>query len=298
MAAVQARPIRDRFGEAPSHRMPRDFLPVVRDALAERFTVDREIGRGGAAVVFLAHSPDGTPVALKVLRPELAVTVAADRFLREIRALGKLDHPNIARLLDAGEREWLVYFTMPYVEGVSLKRQLERTRRLGLEDALRVGRDLLSALDHAHAEGIVHRDVKPDNILLSPAGCVLLDFGIARAIAVSSSDRLTRSGITVGTSAYMSPEQITGSSEPDPRSDIYAAGCVLFECLAGRPPFMHRSEGVVLHMHLNEAPPDLRQLQPGMPAACAATVARALAKKPEDRWPTARAMLHALTAEE
>lgn len=274
--------------------MPRDFLPLVRDALAGAYAIEREIGRGGAAVVFQGRSATGATVAVKVLRPELAVTVAADRFLREIRLVGQLNHPNIAPLLDVGEREWLLYFVMPYIEGPSLQQHLARGRRLSRADAHRVARDLLSALAHAHAQGIIHRDVKPENILLARTGAVLVDFGIARAIALSSGDRLTRSGVTVGTSAYMSPEQITGTRELDFHTDLYSAGCVLYECLAGRPPFVHRSEGLVLHAHLNDPPPDLRDLMLEPDEAYAQAIGRALAKAPQARWSSAGEMLAAL----
>jgi serine/threonine-protein kinase len=247
--------------------------------------------------VYLAQAPDGRQVALKILRPELAVTVAAQRFLREIEFLRDLDHPNIGRLLDSGEQEWLVYYVMPYVEGPSLHQYLDQHGRMAHGDALRMGRDILSALSHAHERGIVHRDVKPDNILLAPEGAVLVDFGIGRAIVMSGSSRLTRSGTSVGTSAYMSPEQITAVDEIDHRSDLYSTGCVLFEGLAGRKPFPHPNENVVLQHHLNQPPPDLRTLLPEVSRACAEAILRAMAKKPADRWPSARAMLEALEAE-
>lgn len=274
--------------------MPRELLPLVRQALGDRYTVEREIGHGGAARVFLARTPEGTDVALKILRPELAVTVAAERFLREIRLIGQLDHPNIASLLDAGEADWLVYLVMPFIEGPSLHHYLAEHRRLSVDDALRMARDLLSALAHAHDNGIVHRDVKPDNIILARTGAVLVDFGIARAIALSGSDRLTRSGITVGTSAYMSPEQILGVKDPDLRTDLYSAGCVLFECLAGQAPFKHPNETVVLQRHMTQAPPDLRALAPDAPPGYVTAVLGALGKRPEDRWASAREMLDAL----
>jgi len=273
--------------------MPRDLLPLVRQALADRYTIEREIGRGGAAVVYLAIAPGGENVALKVLRPELAVTVAAQRFLQEIRFISRLNHPNIGGLIDSGEREWLIYYVMPYWEGPTLQQYLQKYRRLEVDDAMRLGRDLLDALAHAHANDIVHRDVKPDNIVLARGGAVLLDFGIARAIALSGQTHLTRSGIAVGTSSYMSPEQITALRELDHRSDLYSTGCVLFEALAGRAPFAHPNEGVVLNRHLNDPPPDVREFRPEAPAAAAAAIMRAMAKAPEDRWPDALAMLSA-----
>jgi serine/threonine-protein kinase len=268
----------------------------VRQALGDRYTIEREIGRGGAAVVFLAATAEGRQVALKVLRPELAVTVAAQRFLQEIRFISRLNHPNIGGLLDSGEREWLIYYVMPYFEGPTLQQYLLKYRRLEIDDALRLGHDLLDILAHAHENDIVHRDVKPDNIVLARGGAVLLDFGIARAIALSGQTHLTRSGIAIGTSSYMSPEQITALRELDHRSDLYSTGCVLFEAFAGRAPFAHPNEGVVLNRHLNDPVPDLGELRPEVPAGAVRAIARAMAKAPEDRWPDARAMLAAFEA--
>ena len=236
----------------------------------------------------------GRKVALKVLHPELLVSVAADRFLREIRLCSQLEHPHIARLLDSGERDWIVYYVMTYVEGPTLREHIGRSGRLSIGDTVRLADNLLEALDHAHGHQIVHRDVKPENVVLAAEGAVLLDFGIARAVAASGSDRLTRSGIAVGTSTYMSPEQITALKEIDHRSDVYSLGCVLFECLAGQPPFIHRNEAVVLQLHLTQPAPDLRTLRPDTPKELAEGIARALAKAPEDRWQSAAAMREAL----
>jgi eukaryotic-like serine/threonine-protein kinase len=233
-------------------------------------------------------------VALKVLHPELLVSVAADRFLREIRYSSQLEHPHIARLIDSGELDWIVYYVMTYVQGPTLREHLGHVARLSFGETVRLADDLLDALDHAHRHGIVHRDVKPENIVLGTEGAVLLDFGIARAVAASGSDRLTRSGIAVGTSTYMSPEQITALKEIDHRSDIYSLGCVLFECLAGRPPFTHRNEAVVLQLHLTQPAPDLQTLRPDTPRELTAGIARALAKTPDARWQTAAAMRESL----
>jgi eukaryotic-like serine/threonine-protein kinase len=272
------------------------MLTLVREAFAGRYEVEREIGKGGNARIFLARGPDGQPVALKILHPELLVSVAADRFLREIKLASQLNHPHIAHLLDSGERDWLVYYVMTFVEGATLREILSQRSRLPVQDVLRIADDLLDALEHAHGHGIIHRDVKPENVVISPNGAVLLDFGIARAVWASGSDRLTRSGIAVGTSTYMSPEQITALQEIDLRSDLYSLACVLFEALAGRPPFEHRNEAVVLQMHLTQPAPDLRALRPDIPAELAAGIARAMAKAPADRWQTAAAMRDALAA--
>jgi eukaryotic-like serine/threonine-protein kinase len=271
------------------------MLALVRTAFQGRYDVDREIGKGGNARIYLARDPGGKAVALKVLHPELLVSVAADRFLREIKLASLLDHPHIAKLLDSGERDWIVYFVMTYVEGPTLREHLARIRQMSIAETVRLADDLLDALDHAHRQGIVHRDVKPDNVVLSTEGAVLLDFGIARAVAASGSDRLTRSGIAVGTSTYMSPEQITAVQELDRRSDLYSLGCVLFECLAGQPPFIHRNEAVVLQLHLTQTAPDLRSLRPDVPPEVAAGIARALAKTPDERWQSAAAMREAIT---
>ena len=274
--------------------MARDLLPMVRKALEGRYSVEREVGRGGAARVFLAHDSAGTAVALKVLHPQLAASVTADRFLREIRVVSRLIHPRIARLLDFGEGEWLLWYVMDYVPGPSLKLHLERVRRASVADTLRIAHDLLQALKVAHAEGVIHRDVKPDNIILSPDGAVLVDFGIAKAVAESGSDRLTRSGFAVGTSAYMSPEQITGEAEIDARSDLYSLGCVLFECLAGRPPFDDPYEDLVLTKHQTAEVPSLQELRPEAPIALVEVIHRSLAKQPDDRWASAEEMCAAL----
>jgi serine/threonine protein kinase len=270
------------------------MLPLVQRAFEGQYRVEREIGKGGNARIYLAQDREGHRVALKVLHPELLVSVAADRFLREIRLCSQLEHAHIARLLDSGERDWIVYYVMPYVEGPTLREHLGRVGRLSIGDTVRLADDLLDALDHAHAHGIVHRDVKPENVVMAAEGAVLLDFGIARAVAASGSDRLTRSGIAVGTSTYMSPEQITALKEIDHRSDVYSVGCVLFECLAGQPPFTHRNEAVVLQLHLTQPAPDLRALRPDVPRELADGIARALAKPPEARWQTAASMRESL----
>ena len=270
------------------------MLGLVQRAFSGVYEVEREIGKGGNARIYLARDTRGEAVALKILHPELLVSVAADRFLREIKLAKQLDHPHIAHLLDSGERDWLVYYVMTYVEGPTLREHLARASRLSIPETLRLAGDLLDALDHAHARGIVHRDVKPDNVVLAPRGAVLLDFGIARAVAASGSDRLTRSGIAVGTSTYMSPEQITALKEIDLRSDLYALGVVLYECLAGQPPFVHRNEAVVLQMHLTHPAPDVRSIRPETPADLATGIQRALAKTTEERWQSAAAMRDAL----
>ena len=273
----------------------RDLLPIVQKALGTRYKLHREIGRGGAARVFLAEDPAGVPVALKVLHPELQVSVTADRFLREIRIVSRIDHPLVARVLDSGEADWLVYYVMPYIEGPTLRTHLDLVRRLSVDDTIRLGCDLLGALGAAHQIGVVHRDVKPENVVLSPNGAVLLDFGIARAIEAAGTAQLTRSGITVGTSSYMSPEQVQAAADIDHRTDLYSVGCLLYESLAGHPPFRHPNEAVVLQMHLNESAPDVRVHRADTPESLAAVIARAMQKDREGRWQTAAEMAEALS---
>lgn len=274
--------------------MARDILATVQNALRARYAVEAEIGRGGGARVFRARDLSGTVVALKVLHPELLVSVAADRFLREIEFARKLDHPHIARLLDSGEEGWLVYYTMEYAEGPSLRQRLDAAGPLGPDEVLRLAADVLDALGYAHARGVIHRDVKPENVVLTAAGAILLDFGIARAVEASGGDRLTRSGTTLGTATYMSPEQIRGARDLDLRTDIYATGCLLFEAAAGRPPFHSPNQMLVLHQHVNENAPDLRTLRPDAPPALAQAIARAVAKLPSERWASAEEMLASL----
>lgn len=246
--------------------------------------------------MFLARARDGLTVALKVLRPELAVTVTADRFLREIELLRTFDHPNIANLIDSGESDFIIYFVMAYVEGPTLRDHLARVRKASVSDCLRIGYDLLDALSYAHARDVVHRDVKPENIVLAREGPVLVDFGIARAIAASGRDKLTRSGFSVGTSSYMSPEQVSGADDIDGRSDIYSLGCVLFEALTGRPPFTAKNEELVLRMHLDSQAPDIRSHRADLPKGVCAVINKALITNRDKRWQSAEEMREAIAA--
>ena len=267
----------------------------VREALSARYNVITSVGRGGNATLFGAYDEQGQKVAIKVLHPELAVSVAADRFLREIRYASQLNHPHIARLLDSGENDYLLWFVMPFVPGETLRQVVRRERMLPIDRAVRVATEVLDALAHAHEHGLAHRDIKPDNIVCSgESGAILVDFGIARAIATSGEDRVTRSGFVVGTEEYMSPEQAGGSPDIDGRTDIYSLGVVLFEALAGRPPFSAASAAAVLDMQQHAPPPDLRKLRRDVPRALSDTVMKSLAKAREARWQTASDMRRAL----
>ena len=277
--------------------MARDLIGRLRQALGDRYTVITEVARGGNATLYGAFDKDQRRVAIKVLHPELAVSVAADRFLREIRYASTLDHPHIAPLLDSGETDYLLWFVMPFVPGETLRQVLRRERMLPVDRAVRVAAEVLDALAHAHERGLAHRDIKPDNIVLSAEGggrAILVDFGIARAIANSGEDRVTRSGFVVGTEEYMSPEQAGGSPEIDGRTDIYSLGVVLFEALAGRPPFAAASAAAVLDMQQHAPPPDLRKLRRDVPRVLSDSVMKALSKAREARWQTAAEMRQAL----
>ncbi len=268
----------------------------MRELLGTRYTAITALARGGNATLFGAYDQQGQQVAIKVLHPELAVSVAADRFLREIRYASQLHHPHIAPLIDSGESDYLLWFVMPYVAGETLRQVLRRERMLPIDRAVRLATEVLDALGHAHERGLAHRDIKPDNIVCSVSGegAVLVDFGIARAIASSGEDRVTRSGFVVGTEEYMSPEQAGGSPDIDGRTDLYSLGVVLFEALVGRPPFSAASAAAVLDMQQHAPPPDLRKLRRDVPRALSDTVMKSLSKAREARWQTAFDMRQAL----
>jgi eukaryotic-like serine/threonine-protein kinase len=271
-----------------------DLLDRISSALGTRYMIERELGRGGMATVYLADDrKHGRPVAVKVLRPDLASSIGPDRFLREIQKAARLTHPHILPLHDSGEAEGLLYYVMPYVEGESLRDRLRRERRLDLDQALQLGREVADALDYAHQHGVVHRDIKPENILIANGQAVVADFGIARAVRAGS-EHMTDTGTLMGTPMYMSPEQVEGDPDLDGRSDIYSLGCVLFEALSGVQPFQGRSAQAVLIRRLIESPPALRTIDPGIPEAVEAAVARALSRNPADRFATAAGLSSAL----
>src|SRR5437016_3880345 len=265
-------------------------------ALAERYTINRELGRGGMATVYLAEDlKHRRLVALKVLSPDLGAALGKDRFLREIDIAARLTHPHILPLHDSGEADGLLYYVMPYVEGQSLRGRLVRERQLPLEDALHITRQVADALCYAHSRDVVHRDIKPENILFQSGHAVVSDFGIARAIGVAGGGSVTGTGIAVGTPGYMSPEQTRGIAQLDGRSDLYSLGCVLYEMLAGDPPFTGWSAQAILARQEFEPVPRLRTVRDTVPDWVEQAVTRALAKAPADRFRTAAGFIAALT---
>ncbi|HEV2290219.1 MAG TPA: serine/threonine-protein kinase, partial [Gemmatimonadales bacterium] len=240
------------------------------------------------AVVYLARDrKHERAVAVKVLRPELAAALGVERFLREIRIAAGLQHPNILPLYDSGEAGGLLYYVMPYVEGDSLRDRIRKGGPMALADALAIVAETADALGYAHSHNVVHRDIKPENILLSGGHALVADFGIARAISAAGGDRVTETGVSVGTPAYMSPEQALADPQVDGRADIYALGCVLYEMLAGEPPFTGPTAQAVIARHSLDPVPPLTTVRPGVPAELDAAMRRALAKVPADRYPTA-----------
>ena len=254
-------------------------------SLAARYTIQRELGSGGMATVFLGWDvKHKRQVAIKILKPELSVSLGAERFLREIETTANLRHPHIVPLYDSGEAHGALYYVMPFVEGESLRERLKRDGQLPLDDAIRIAREVAGALSYAHARGVVHRDIKPENILLESGHAVVADFGIARAVRAAGSESLTGAGMSVGTPAYMSPEQAAGEVDIDGRSDLYALGCVLYEMLAGQPPFTGPTGASLIRQHMVAEPPPISSLRPAVPAPVIAALERALAKAPADRF--------------
>jgi TolB-like protein len=257
----------------------------LADALKDRYQLQRELGHGGMATVYLATDlKHERAVAVKVLKPELAAVLGADRFLREIKTTAQLTHPHILPLLDSGDADGTLFYVMPYVEGESLRDRLDREKQLPVEDALQISREVADALSYAHSRGVIHRDIKPENILLQSGHAVVADFGIARAIDQAGGDRLTETGVALGTPAYMSPEQAGGSRELDGRSDLYSLGCALYEMLAGKAPFTGPTVESVIHQHLAADPPSIGGIRPSVPSWVVAALERSLAKTPADRF--------------
>jgi eukaryotic-like serine/threonine-protein kinase len=260
---------------------------ALADALRDRYRLERELGRGGMATVYLASDlRHDRPVALKVLHPELAATLGPDRFLREIRIAARLQHPHILPLHDSGEGAGQLWYTMPYVDGESLRDRLRREIQLPLDVALGIARQIAGALDYAHQLGVVHRDIKPENVLLSRDQVLVTDFGIAKALDAAGGEKLTETGLSLGTPAYMSPEQAS-AGQVDGRSDIYALGCVVYEMLAGEPPFTGPTAQAIIAKRFGQPVPRLRAVRETVPESVDRAVELALAKVPADRFATA-----------
>ena len=272
-------------------------LERLSAALAERYRIERELGAGGMATVYLAEDlRHRRKVAIKVLHPELANALGPERFLREIETTANLRHPHILPLYDSGEAGGFLFYVMPLVEGESLRNRIEREKQLQIEAALAIAREVADALGYAHSRGIVHRDIKPENILLEGGHAVVADFGIARAVSAAGAEQLTRTGMSIGTPSYMSPEQASGEPTLDGRSDLYALGCVLYEMLGGQPPFTGPTVESVIHQHLMVEPPSITNLRPTVPAAVAGALARVLAKNPADRFNPAAQFVQAFAS--
>jgi eukaryotic-like serine/threonine-protein kinase len=274
---------------------------TLTEALADRYRVERELGQGGMATVYLAEDlKHGRKVAIKVLHPELSAVLGGERFLAEIKVTAHLQHPHILMLIDSGRVPapagdgGLLYYVMPYVAGESLRARLARERQLPVDEAVRLSREVASALDYAHRQGVVHRDIKPENILLQDGAALVADFGIALAVHQAGGSRMTQTGLSLGTPAYMSPEQAMGEREIGPRSDVYALGAMTYEMLAGEPPFTGPNSQAIVAKVLTEQPPPLRPKRPTVSPATEATILTALQKLPADRWGTAKEFSDAL----
>jgi len=273
-----------------------DIVSRLSASLAERYRIERELGQGGMATVYLAQDVrHQRRVALKVLRPELAAILGAERFLHEIRTTANLQHPHILPLHDSGEVEGTVFYVMPFVDGESLRDRLNREKQLPLEDAVRIAREIADALEYAHAQGVVHRDIKPENILLHGGHAMVADFGIALAVStVGGGTRMTETGMSLGTPHYMAPEQAMGDREITPRADIYALGCVLYEMLTGDPPFTGSTAQAIVARVVTESPRSLTAQRHTIPPHVEATALKALEKLPADRFAGARDFAEAL----
>ncbi|MBA2688326.1 MAG: protein kinase [Gemmatimonadaceae bacterium] len=272
-----------------------DPLPKLRSSLADRYDIDKLIGTGGMATVYLARDvKHHRQVAIKLLNPELGAVLGPERFLAEIRVTANLQHPNLLPLFDSGEADGQLYYVMPFVEGESLRARLDREKQLSVNEAVRIGSAVASALDYAHRHGVVHRDLKPENILLHDGQPLVADFGIALAVSNAGGERVTQTGLSLGTPQYMSPEQATGERSIDARSDIYSLGAVIYEMLSGEPPHTGGTVQAIIARVVTDTPRDLRTGRPSIPDHVSDAVAKALEKVPADRFDNAREMGEAL----
>jgi serine/threonine-protein kinase len=274
------------------------FVDKMHGIVNGRYAVDREIGRGGMATVYLARdlAHDGSLVAIKVLLPDLGYAVGPERFKREIDVASRFSHPHILPLNDSGEFEGQLYYVMPYVEGESLRARLDREGQLGVEEAVALTIEVAQALDYAHRDNVVHRDIKPENILLENGHALVADFGIARAVAAAGDEKLTQTGVTLGTPKYMSPEQAAADRRLDGRSDVYSLACVMYEMLAGQPPFTGPNAQAIIARHALDTAPAIAIVRPTVPPALEMVLMRALSKVPADRFATAGDFAEALRA--
>jgi eukaryotic-like serine/threonine-protein kinase len=267
-------------------------------ALADRYRIDRELGAGGMATVYLAHDlKHDRDVALKVVRSEVAESLARQRFVREIRLAARLNHPHILPLYDSGEAGEFLFFVMPVIQGQTLRDRLKQEGHLSVESAVRIATEIADALDYAHRNDVVHRDIKPENILLHEGHAVVADFGIGKAIVVAATDSatFTQIGVTVGTPAYMSPEQAAGE-ELDGRSDLFALGCVMYEMLTGDVAFTGPTAQAVIAKRFVHTPPEISAVRPTVPPSIGQAVSRLLSKEPADRHATGAQVIVALTS--
>jgi len=297
-----AAPMLDREAGELFASLLRDDADIVAalfaEALTGRYTVSRKIGAGGMATVYLAHDVrHDREVAIKLLHPDLAAAIGAERFLAEIRTTARLQHPHILPLLDSGEAGGQFFYVMPFVEGESLRDQLDREKLLPIDVAIRHAREIASALDYAHRQGVVHRDIKPENVLLHDGQALVADFGIALAVSNAAGARITQTGRSLGTPQYMSPEQASGDGMVDARADIFSLGAVTYEMLTGEPPHAGANAQAVIARVLGEKPRDIRSVRPNVPIHVAGAIERALEKLAADRWTTAKEFGEALTNE-
>src|SRR5712691_6395631 len=273
-----------------------DPFAALNAALPDNYVIDRELGRGGMALVYLARDTRHERfVALKTLRPEIAMALGRERFLREIKLAAGLQHPNILPVYDSGDAGGTLYYVMPFVEGESLRDRLDREPQLPVDDARQIAKEVAEALAYAHDHDVVHRDIKPENIMMSGGHAIVADFGIARAVSAAGGDKLTQTGLAIGTPAYMPPEQASGSGQVDRRSDIYSLACVLYETLAGQPPFTGPTAQAIMARHSLDAVPRLKIVRDAIPDELEVVIERALEKVPADRYQTSDEFAKALT---